>query len=355
MKKVYFENSRLIINDGADRETSNSPTTGMSVWTIDGDLNDVVALKCSLGVLMEDTLFSEITDKGGTPYADKAAFETMLEDFFIPDPMEFGEGFRQKVTMGLVPGYSWVDKYGINQTITPTTDPEDIWEFGGVYPHDPINTAPIQYISSSDDLDDNVVNVEGLDISGAFVSQDVTLQGEAVALLGTPLWRVFRMTNSGNTHLAGTVYCHTDPTPTNGVPAGVAVRAIISGAKGRTLMAVYTVPLGKVGFLYRGEFGVELAGNAASLSEYAHCHYESRRVGGVFAVGKAVTVFPSNKYLDVRTFPDPIPALTDLKLTADIVTQDMGLWGAFDILLVDQDKLSSEYLASIGQPLAMPV
>lgn len=258
--------------------------------------------------------------------------------------------FKLAVSMGLYPGYSVIDKFGENPSITTATDPEDVWEYGGLYNYDANNTAPIQYLSSSDDDDSNVVTVQGLDIDGNAVSQDIALTGQTVANLTTPLWRVFRMINNGATSLEGMVYCHTDPTPTTGVPAGVAVRALIDDGNNQTLMSLYTIPLGKVGFLYRGELGIELEGNAAALAEYARIFYESRRYGGAFTVKKSVSLFPGNIHQDPRSFPDIIPALTDIKIKVTEVSADMGVWATFDILLVDEDLLDPALLAAIGQP-----
>ena len=266
-----------------------------------------------------------------------------------------GQSFELAVSMGLKPGYSVVDKFGINPDVRTTTDPEDLWEFGGMYTYDAIGTAPIQYISCSDATDTGQsINIQGLDIDGEFVSQTVLTNGQNNVTLTTPLWRVYRMINLSveGLSLDGICYCHTDATPTSGVPAGIAVRAIINNGKNQTLMCLYTIPKGKVAFLYRGEIGVELEGNSAALAEYAHAHYESRRLGGIFTVKKAITIMVGGSaiYQDKRSFPDVIPALTDIKLTIEEVTQTMGLWGTFDILLADEDKFSDEYLASIGQP-----
>lgn len=265
-----------------------------------------------------------------------------------------GPEWRFKIQSGQIDGYQVIDKFGINSVVTTGTDPEDIWEFGGVYTYDDVGTAPIMYASSDSTADTVEISIEGLDIDGNYTYQTVTLTGQTNVSLTTPLWRVFRMSNIDSTDISGVVYCHTDSAPTSGVPADANVRAIINGDKNQTLMAVYTVPLGKVGFLFRGEFGLELEGNAASLSEYAHCHYESRRVGKVFNVKKAVTIFPGQSYSDYRTFPDPIPALTDIKMVAEYVSQEMGLWGTFDILIVDESELLSDFLDNIGQPSIMP-
>lgn len=258
--------------------------------------------------------------------------------------------FKTAVSMGMVDGYSTVDKFGVNKNITTLSDPEDVWEFGGLYNYDADGTAPIQYLSSSDAGDLNTISVQGLDIDGNFIAQDVTLNGQNNVTLTTPLWRVYRMINMSSFSINGIAYCHTDASPTAGVPADENVRAIINDGNNQTLMSLYTIPKGKVAFLHRGEIGLELEGNSATLAEYAHCHYESRRYGQQFTVKKAITIFPAEIHQDVRTFPDVIPALTDMKIRVVEVTQTMGVWATFDLMLVDESKFSDEYLASIGQP-----
>lgn len=267
--------------------------------------------------------------------------------------------FQTAVAMFEQSGYSIVDKFGVNRVIETTTDPEDVWEFGGLYQYDTFGTAPIQYISSSSALDTGQeLSVQGLDINGDLVEQTATTNGQTNVTLTTPLWRVFRVENNADAggEVNGVIYCHTDPTPTNGVPASTAVRAIVSvfntNPNNQTLMALYTIPRGKVGFLYRGEAGVALEGNVASLSEYAILQYQSRRLGKLFKVKKEITLMVgggSALYQDPRTFPDIIPDLTDIKLTATLVTATLGMWGAFDIMLVDESEFSPDFLAAIGQ------
>ncbi len=268
----------------------------------------------------------------------------------IINDLEIGTGLS--VTMGKKAGYSVVDKFGENPDIDTGSAPEDIWEYGGLYPYDTWGTAPIQYISSSDALDTGqTVSVQGLDIDGNAVVQEITTTGQTIVTLTTPLWRVYRMVNESDEgkDLIGTLYCHTDPTPTAGVPVGVSVRATITNGNNQTLMALYTIPKGKVGFLYRGEFGM----SRSQTSGAARCAYFSRRVGKVFTIKKRVDIVNqgTSVYMDKRSFPDVIPALTDIKMSVESVTaNNAGVYGAFDIMLVDEKKLTKNFLAAIGQP-----
>jgi len=114
-------------------------------------------------------------------------------------------------------------------------------------------------------------------------------------------------------------------------------------------MALYTIPKGKVGFLFRGELG---ASRAATSGE-SRCAYYSRRFGKVFKIKKRVNLSNSGTsvYQDDRSFPDIIPSLTDIKLRVESVSSNgTGIFGTFDILLIDEGQFNTTYLQAIGQP-----
>jgi hypothetical protein len=262
------------------------------------------------------------------------------------------------VTMGLYPGYSYITKYGVNLDVLVATDPEDMWEGGGLYTYDTWGTAPIMYMSSSSVADTGqTIRVIGLDINGYEVTQYPISTGQALVTLDTPLWRVYKMTNlsADGSDVDGILYVHTDAAPINGVPLVANARALINGHTNSTLMTIYTIPRGKVGFFMRGEVGVQLDGNnAAALAEFAHIHFNLRPHLKNFITQKSVTniVGGAATYKDERIFPDPISALSDIKMTVEEVSADMGLWGSFEILLVDQTYFDEDYLEGINQPFA---
>lgn len=257
--------------------------------------------------------------------------------------------FELGVNMGLYDGYSVIDKFGINHNVQSSTDPEDIWEYGGTYIYDADGTAPIVSLVSDDPDDTQTIIIIGLDINGDEVEQSIVLTGTTRKALITPLWRVYRMTNDSNVGIVGMVFCYVG---TGNTPGANSVRAIIDNGHNQTLMALYTIPKGKVGFLYRGELGMQLTSGGVSSQEFAHCHYESRRLGKVFTVKKSITLLSNGAsiYVDERSFPDILPSFTDIKLRAIEVSTDMGMFGTFDILIADESKFSDEYLQAIGQP-----
>jgi len=266
--------------------------------------------------------------------------------------LNVGQPFNLKVNQGLIPGHSTIDKFGENPSIDTTSTPEDIWEGGGEYIYDANNTAPIVSIISDSGVDNMDIMVVGLDINGNEVEQTVSLNGTTRVALPTPLWRVYRMANDGDAgeDLDGTCYCYIG---TGGVPAAANIRALIDNGNNQTLMAIYTIPLGKVGYLYRGEIGGSRSQNAGSIQ----ASYYSRRVGKVFRIKKRIDVTNqgSSIYVDKRSFPDIIPALTDIRLRVEEVSaNNTGVFGTFDILLIDDDLFPQSYLDAIGQPGVMP-
>jgi len=256
--------------------------------------------------------------------------------------------FELAVSMGQIPGYSSLDKFGENPDIDTGSAPEDIWEGSTAYLYDADGTAPIVSLISDDAANTMDILVYGLDINGVEVEQTITLDGETRVALDTPLWRVYRMENVGTVDIAvdSLVYCYVG---TGGIPAIGGTRALINNGNNQSLMALYTIPKGKVGFLYKGELGM----SRAQTSGEARCAYYSRRLGKVFKVKKRVNITNqgSSIFQDYRSFPDPIPSLTDIRLSVESVSANsMGVFGTFDILLVDETLIPDSYLIAIGQP-----
>ena len=262
--------------------------------------------------------------------------------------------FGMVVNMGLAPGFSNMDKFGANAIISTASDPEDIVEQGGEIVYDANGTAPIRYLSSSSASDVGLLAfIDGLDIEGNRTQQIATCNGQTNVELDIPLWRCFRIfTGFGPNDAQGIIYVHTDPSPSNGVPSTENIRVVVNGAKNQSLYGALTVPKGKVGMLHAGEVGIFLEGNAASLAEYALAAYKSRRYGENFSIKKefSLIVGGSNVYQDKRTFTDTVPALTDIKVTIEEVSQTMGAWATLDIQFIDENKFTKARLQEIGQP-----
>ena len=283
--------------------------------------------------------------------------------------------FTLAVNMGLVPGWEpGLDKFGMNPLVAPSTDPEDLWEGGGMYNFSDDGVSDIDTLSSSDVSDvGQLIKIRGI------LSSDISIQGEKIGwsitngqnkvlifdnqnLTGDPIkfWRVSRKENEANAggELAGSLYCYVDGAITAGVPdVASTIRSIILNGNNQTQMTIFTVPRGKVGLLFRGEIGMKFTAPPNS-NEFVEGTYQSRRFGKVFKIKKTISSMAqgNSNYLDKRSFPDIIPALTDIKITANEVSANMGVWGTLDMLIADEDQFSDAFignvpfLQAIGQP-----
>ena len=255
----------------------------------------------------------------------------------------FGQDFLLQVRMGMIPGFSIINKFGENEQITTASDPEDIWETGGIYNYDEPGTAPIVSLVSDSISDTEDIRIEGLDINGNEVVQVVKLSGTTRVALTTPLYRVYRMRNLGGVSLVGTVYCYVG---VGGVPSAANTRATITPGKNQTLMALYTIPAGKVGFQFHFDVGINYEGSLFAGTESVRLYLSTQELNQVFRVRKSISLISSGN----TTYEDDairiLPPLTDIKLTGVQVSAEMGLWGAFKILLVDEELFSSEFIAA---------
>lgn len=267
-----------------------------------------------------------------------------------PLTMFCAEPYKDAVGKGMVRDVWYIDKFGESPNIDKVETHVDVWEGGGHYVWSPDGVADIISISSSDVTDNQTILVTGLDVNGWQVEQEVTLSGQTRVPLTTPLWRVFRVENVDNTDLVGIVSIYAGTEAAGGIPSGASVlKAMITNGNNQSLMAIYTVPRGFVGFLYRGEFGMA----NADLTATARCSYYSRRFGSVFKCKKRLNLNKSGTsiYQDLRTFPDVIPAMTDIEMTVEEVSKDgTVIFGTFDIMLVRQVHLDRLFLHRIGQP-----
>ena len=170
-------------------------------------------------------------------------------------------------SQGFYDGTIVVDKFGENPAIATTTDPEDLWEFGGEYNYT-ANAGATHYVSSSSAADTQLISFGTItaDSDGNWNLETFTqnvagqVKTELLPPSGDNIVRVWRMANEGDAgeDLAGTLYCYEDDTVTDGKPdTDSKVRAVIDNGNNQTLMLLYTIPTGYVGFLYRGEVGIK--------------------------------------------------------------------------------------------------
>lgn len=228
------------------------------------------------------------------------------------------------IARGDVSGSSFISKFGQNENIG-TGAYEDIWDVGGLYTWPADGTAPITHIDSDNAADTEPIEVQGLDINGAQVTQTKTLTGTTPVALDTPLWRVFRLKNTGTSNTAGNVQA---------INAGdTVIYAQIQGDNNQTLMALYTIPAGITGYLVMG--GASLVGLTRSYS--LDGRFYMRPFGGIFQLKHTFGVSSdgTSTFQHEYKIPLPIAEKTDLRVSA--ISSALGgvLNVTFDIVLED--------------------
>lgn len=265
-------------------------------------------------------------DYGNVAVTNGNNLKTSLEEFdpaLYTTPLPVAD-FLLLVSKGLIPGHSLVNKFGQNEEIG-TGAFEDIWDVGGTYPYPADGTAPITHIGSDDAGDTELIEIEGLDIDGNLVIQTKTLTGITHVLLDTPLWRIFRMRNIGTTDIIGKVHA-TDTGDTT-------IYAQIDDGNNQTLMALYTIPAGKTGYLYQGTASIAGVLRAYSIAG----KFFIREFGSVFQLKNTFGLATDGTGEIVIPYPSrlPIPEKADMRVRGISSALNGVMNATFTILLVD--------------------
>jgi len=247
-------------------------------------------------------------------------------------------------TGGLALGLDAIHKFGANYDVDTTTDPADTWDChqlgaAGLKPYASDSTI---YVSSDDENDAGLdVTVQGLDENGLEASQTMTL-GAALASGTTTVevtgtWdRVFRAFNDDATAFAGNVWIHLDnDAQADGVPDAplTDTLACVRKEAQQTLMAHYTVPANKVGWLVKHCSGVNPTGTAA---ERARVALRTRKTGKSWRAQDDIRLVSNGNGIFCHEYPFPrrLDPLTDIRVEVfSVATNDTGLFATFDIFL----------------------
>jgi len=148
-------------------------------------------------------------------------------------------------------GLKTIHKFGHNLNVA--TNYETLWSSGTTYSY--LSSATILKISSSDTNDDDgdngarTVLVQGLDTHYNEIEEIITLDGQNALNITKEYLRVFRMivqSVGSSGYNEGIIYAGTG-TISSGVPANI--YASIPSQYNQTMMAVYTIPNNKTGYM----------------------------------------------------------------------------------------------------------
>lgn len=217
-------------------------------------------------------------------------------------------GGSQGPQISLPSGQESINKFGY--TGTDVNGSSTVWDGNGTTASYPYPANGVVSITSSAGGDTGkAIEVQGLDDAFNQVTETVPVGGTGSVTFS----RVFRASVVGTTH-AGAV----------SINIGGSLAAVIQAENGQTLMALYTIPAGKTGFL------LQFQGSADKAAAVKFKLFAGNNLKGQWGTqgGNPVTY----------NYPIPIkfPAMTDIRVDVE-TTSNCGCGAIFDILLVDND------------------
>jgi len=186
---------------------------------------------------------------------------------------------------------------------------EDIWDLGGTYTF--MTSAAALFVSSSDDNDDQLIFVRGLDADLNAQTSTVTLDGQTQVEIGSSLtWlRVNDGFNLSGTRHAGTVYIAETDTLTGGVPdTSTKIKSALLTVNQRTQNGFFTVPNGVDCSFWSIDISIGKGKDATVM-------FEVRPPGGSFLAGQPIEIY-QNTWLKYFDYTLAISSRSDFRFTA---------------------------------------
>ena len=232
------------------------------------------------------------------------------------------ENFKLNVARGKVRGALMIHKFGaVPEVANASTG--TVWDKPTtVYPWSAFDTAgPITASIANASDNGKQVLVQGLDANYEEVEEIFTLSSTATVAGTVSFKRVFRaFVTNGSTNNVGDI---------NFTKNGTDVLRITAD-KAQTLMAIYTVPAGKTGYLYKGVCSAQATADATGNMFVRYFGQQAFRIGHSFEVSGG------SQYDYEFSFPIQIPEKSDIDVRVTVRTNKGRYTAAFDLLLLEE-------------------
>lgn len=229
------------------------------------------------------------------------------------------EEFLLQLARGHVPNHSSIHKFGAVPTMSISTS-GTVWDINDtLYPWSTWATPGVLTIPAVNASDNGAtVTVLGLDANYEEIEESFTVSSTLTTTGTTTFSRVYRayftdgVSNIGNINIQR---------------AGTTVARITAGFA-QTLMAVYTVPAGKTGYLIKGNASIQKGADASGSMHVRYFGQTSFRIGHAFEV--------SDAGYDYRFgVPLAIPEKSDIDVRMTTRSNNARISAAFDLILID--------------------
>ena len=232
------------------------------------------------------------------------------------------------ISAGLVDGWANVHKFGAVPSMSQNTS-GSIWDVDDTYyPWDAFDTPSALTISTTafngtaSSLDDGItVHVLGLNENFEEVEDTFTISGNSAT--GTVVFkRVYRA------YIDGSVANQTQIRVSNTTAEVLRINI----GKSQTLMAIYTVPAGKTGYLLQGTSTCAANADATIDMFVRYFGQDSFRIGHTAEVAGV-----GGQYTYQFGVPIKIPEKSDLDIRTEVRSNNARVTAAFDLVLVDNE------------------
>jgi len=161
--------------------------------------------------------------------------------------------------------------------------------------------------------------------------QIITLNGTTPVSVGNFI-RVFEIEVVSLEYPIGEIYATTLSTiPLNASDIKAKIELNTQGiSRGRSLMAMYTIPSGKTGFVYR-YFQSTRKGEDATFS------WDTRPYGEVFKTTGRLNAFQSSGQFEIGM--EKLEEKTDIQISVESASSGVSVDGSFHIVVVDNKEL----------------
>lgn len=239
--------------------------------------------------------------------------------------------------LGLRAGTSTELKFGRNPDIDTASLFEAIWNGGGRYTGQDLTlgTATTLSITSSSVNDDAggtgalTMDLFGLDEDGVEQTETVILNGTVGVSSALQYWRMNRMI----VRTSGSLGWNDGEITAVHLTDALQIFAVMPANYNQTMIAAYTIPLAKTGWLFSW-----FAGLAGKTQANCNVRLRMRPSGEVFQVKEEFSITGAGSSYVQREFSlpkGPFSALTDIFVEADTDSNNTGVAAGFDILMLD--------------------
>lgn len=229
--------------------------------------------------------------------------------------------FNQMVAEGNIGEHSFIHKFGAVPSLSNGAT-GSVWDVNDInYPWSAFDTAGVINVDRVNAADANkIVTVIGLDAEYNDTQESITLTAASNNTGVVIFKRVFRAFVADGETNVGNIDIQKNSTTV----------ARITAANGQTLMAVYTVPAGYTGFLYKGTASAQSGADATGNMFVRYFGQQSFRTQHTFEVGGV-----GGQYTYEFSFPPPVPEKSDIDVQVSGRTNNGRYTAAFDILLIE--------------------